>query len=273
MNALGIERLCVFGMPPVEMVTLAADLGCSGIGIGLTPIRRFNPHDYPDWALRNDAPLRREMIAAMRDRGVRITLLEGFGIAPGQDVRDYASDLDLLCELGGERINLVSVEPDWPRTIDEFAILAGMAAERGIQVSTEIGPGPIRNLAAALELLRAVAMPNVSLLIDTMHFFRSGGTIEALAAVEPGLVGYVQLCDVPLVSPFASYMDEAMNDRLVPGDGELPLRAFVDLLRETVVVSLEVPRRSLARMGIGPLERVRPCVDAARALLSGRTRV
>jgi hypothetical protein len=39
MNRIGIERLCVFGMPPVEFVTLAADLGCSFVGIGLTPMR------------------------------------------------------------------------------------------------------------------------------------------------------------------------------------------------------------------------------------------
>ena len=267
MNGLGIERLCVFGMPPVEMVTLAADLGCIGVGIALTPMRCFNPHHYPDWSLREDAGLRREMIAVMRDRGVRITLLEGFGIAPGRDVRDYAHDLDLLCELGGERINLVSVEPDMQRTIEGFATMAAMAAERGLQVSTEIGPGPINGLEAALRLLREIAAPNLSLLIDTMHYFRFGGTIEALAALAPGTIGYVQLCDVPLVSPFASYMDEALHERMVPGEGELPLAELAALVPEDVVVSLEVPRRALAEQGVEPMARVRPCVEAARALL------
>jgi hypothetical protein len=33
------------------------------------------------------------------------------------------------------------------------------------------------------------------------------------------------------------------------------------------VVSVEVPRRSLAEQGAGPMARVRPCVEAARALL------
>jgi sugar phosphate isomerase/epimerase len=271
MNRLGIERLCVFGMGPVEMVTLAADLGCAGIGIALTPMRRFNPHDYADWSLREDAALRREMIAAMRDRGVRITLLEGFGIAPGRDVAEYAGDLDLLCALGGERINLVSLEPDMQRTIEGFATMAQMAAERGLQVSTEIGPGPINGLDPALTLLREVAAQNLSLLLDTMHYFRFGGTIEALSGLAPGTIGYVQLCDVPLISPFASYMDEALHERMVPGEGELPLRALMPLLPEDVVVSLEVPRRSLALQGVGPLDRVRPCVEAARALLWGRT--
>ena len=34
-----------------------------------------------------------------------------------------------------------------------------------------------------------------------------------------------------------------------------------------VVVSLEVPRRSLAAAGVGPRERIGPMVEAARALL------
>jgi hypothetical protein len=47
MNRIGIERLCVFGMPPVEFVTLAADLGCSFIGIGLTPISSASEAAWP----------------------------------------------------------------------------------------------------------------------------------------------------------------------------------------------------------------------------------
>jgi hypothetical protein len=39
MNELGVERLCVFGMPPVEFVKLAADVGCSCVGINLIPTR------------------------------------------------------------------------------------------------------------------------------------------------------------------------------------------------------------------------------------------
>ena len=270
MNELGIERLSVFGMPPVEMVTLAADLGCSCIGIGLTPIRRYNPHGYSDWSLRDDPRLRREMSAAMRDLGVRLSLLEGFGVVSGQEMDRFARDLDILCELGGERINVVSIEPDLARAIAGFAKLAEMAQARGLLVSTEIGPGPVTSLASALDVVRGVSLPNFSLLIDTMHYFRFGGTVEGLGVIDPSLIGYVQLCDVPLISTFKSYTDEAFHERMVPGEGELPLQAFVSLLPKDVVVSLEVPRRALAQAGAEPIERVRPCVEAARSLLSHR---
>jgi hypothetical protein len=36
MNRLGIELLSVFGMPPVEFLNLAADLGCQYISTAMT---------------------------------------------------------------------------------------------------------------------------------------------------------------------------------------------------------------------------------------------
>lgn len=104
MNRLGIELLCVFGMSPVEHVALAADLGCGSISTGLTQLP-FNPHGHPAWSLRDDPALRREMVAAMRDRGISIALGEGIGVRLGMDVRDRATDLDLMVELGVRRIN------------------------------------------------------------------------------------------------------------------------------------------------------------------------
>jgi hypothetical protein len=65
MNRLGIERLSVFGMPPVEFVELVADLDCGWVGMGLAPSGRFNSHGYRDWSLRDDAALRRETRAAL----------------------------------------------------------------------------------------------------------------------------------------------------------------------------------------------------------------
>jgi sugar phosphate isomerase/epimerase len=81
MERIGIERLCVFGLPPVQFVDLAADLGCPYIATGLVPTV-YNPHDYPQWSLRDDRRLRANMLAAMHGRGVSISLCEGFGVRP-----------------------------------------------------------------------------------------------------------------------------------------------------------------------------------------------
>lgn len=267
MARLGIELLSVFGMPPVENVKLAAELGCGHISMALTQLP-FNPHGYPSWSLRDDAALRREMKAALREHGVAIGLGEGFAVRPGQDIRDRQADLDLLAELGAERVGGVSMEPDLARTKDQFALLAEYAQQRGMNATIEFAPPhPVGNLAAALAVIHHVGRPNFRLLIDAMHFFRSGGTAAELAALDPHLVGYAQLCDVPLQPAVPEYMQEAMFGRRVPGQGELPLADFVSALPDEVPIGLEIPMLAQAEAGISPYDRLLPAVAAARALL------
>ena len=267
MERIGIERLCVFGLPPVEFVRLAADLNCRYIAIGLVPVP-YNPHGYPNWSLRDNRALRREMIAAMQDHDVSISLYDGFGVRPGADVSEYAADLDAIHELGVKRINVASLDRDASRNLDQLAKLVEMADALGMETLLEVGPGPVANLTAALAAIRHVGKPGFRLLIDTMHFFRSGSGVADIASLDPDVIGYVQLCDVPQVSRHASYMDEALHERMVPGTGELPMLEILAALPRNVMLGLEVPQRSLAAAGIGPHERVGRCVAATRNLLN-----
>jgi hypothetical protein len=73
--------------------------------------------------LRDDLRLRRDLLTSTDDRDVSISLGEGLLIAPGVDVRSYATDLDIMVELRIPRINTVSLEPDRARTFDELAVL------------------------------------------------------------------------------------------------------------------------------------------------------
>jgi sugar phosphate isomerase/epimerase len=267
MDRIAIECLSVFGLPPVQLVELAADLGCPHVTINLGPVR-CNPHGYPAWSLKADPALRRDMLAAMHHRGVSISLGEGFSARPNWDVRDHAADLDLMCELEVKRINAVSVERDLNRTIDQLGVLVDMADRLGIETVTEIGVGPLRDLPKAAAAISAVGRPCFRLLIDTMHFFRLGSTLAELATIDRDMIGYVQLCDAPLTPKFADYMEEALCERMVPGTGELPLTDLLAMLPRHLVIGIEVPMRSLAEAGIGPHERLSRCVDATRALLA-----
>jgi sugar phosphate isomerase/epimerase len=267
MNQLGIELLSVFGMNPVDQVILAADLGCAHISSGLTQFQ-VNPHGYAPRSLKDDPALRREMIAAMRDRGVSLSLGEGFAVRPGTDVRDRARELDIMAELGARCLGGVGMEPDGARLIDQFAALVEMAEARGLKVTIEFAPVlPVANLDQALALVAAVNRPDFRVLVDAMHFFRSGGDVAALAALDPNVIGYAQLCDAPLVAVEPDYMREATFERRAPGAGELPLAAFVAALPDHVVISLEVPMLAAAEGGVSPVDRLRPAVEAARRLI------
>jgi sugar phosphate isomerase/epimerase len=267
MSRLGIELLSVFGMNPAEHAELAADLGCGYISSGLTQLP-FNPHGYESWSLRDDAALRRRLKDVLGDRGVAISLGEGFTIRPGADMAERAADMDIMAGLGVLCAGASTMEPDGTRMRDQCAILAELAAERGMKASIELVPGSSAGtLAEALAVVRHVNRPNFGLLLDSMHVFRSGGTLEELRALDPAVIFYAQLCDVPLPAREPDYMREAMFNRLAPGQGELPLAGFVAVLPGYVPIGLEVPMLAQAEAGIGPRERLAPAVAAAKALL------
>lgn len=268
MHRLGIEQLSAFSLPPVDFVNLAADLGCSCISAGLTGLG-YNPQNYPPFSLREDVAMRREMIAAMRDRGVAISLGEGCIIRPGSDIRDTAADMDIMLELGVERLNTVSMDPDRGRTFDQLAIFAEMAAERGMVSTIEMCPVlTINNLAEAVAAVRHVGRADFRLLLDAMHLGRSGASGADVAALDPAMIDYFQICDAPRTPSEPNYMLEATFERMAPGDGDMPLRDYLAALPDGVVVSLEVPLKTQAEAGIGPAERLRRPLDAVRALLA-----
>ena len=266
MRDLGIEFISVFGLPPVDFVHLAADLGCRYISIGLNgmPLRSLG---YPAFSLKDDVRLRQDLLAAMDDRGVSISLGEGMVIVPGADVSDLAGDLDVMAELGAAQVNTLSFDKDRKRTLDQLAVLTEMAAERGIGTTIEMAPGlTIGDLSAVVAAIEHVGRSGLRLAVDTMHWARSGYGVVELRELGPEKIGYVQLSDTTLKPRMKSYLDEAMYERMPPGDGELPLAEILGAVPADVVVGLEIPMRRLAESGVGPMDRLRPCVAAAREL-------
>lgn len=268
-SRLGIEVLSVFAMPPVPFIGLAAELGCSHISLGLEPMPD-NPHSYPAWSLRQDATLRKETVAALADNAISIAFGEGFVFRPGVEVRDMADDFALMAELGAKCVNAVGIDPDRARSEDQFGAFADMAAANGLRASIEFMPGlALGTLAAANTLIDAVGRTNLGVVIDCMHLIRSGGSAQELAAFDPARIAHIQLCDAPLTADMAQYPQEAKGNRLCPGEGELPLAEILAALPRDIVVGLEVPMLAKAQQGIGPKDRLQPCVDAANALLKG----
>ena len=258
MNQLAIGFLNGFGLPPLDFVDLTADLGCRYMSI-VVQGAPLVPLGYPPYSLKDDAALRRELLAAMEHRGVAISLGDGFLVLPGTEISTSRADLDVLAELGVPRINVVSLDPDLSRTFDQFAALTELAAQRDIETDVELVPGlTVSDLPTALAARDHVGRPDFRLLIDTMHLVRSGSSAADLAAVDPEHIGYAQLNDTTLQPRLDNYMEEAMFERMVPGEGELPLRDMLSALPPDIVLEVEVPRRSLALAGVSPIDRTRP---------------
>ncbi len=59
-----------------------------------------------------------------------------------------------------------------------------------------------------------------------------------------------------------------MAERQAPGDGDLPVRAFLQALPDHVPIGIEIPQKSLAKQGIGHLERARRLLVRTQSLLA-----
>jgi sugar phosphate isomerase/epimerase len=267
MDRLSLEFISTLGMNPADAVRLAAELGVRRTGMAPSPIAA-NPHHFAPWDLRDDPALVRAVKAAAREHGVEISLGEGFIIMPGLNMAEAEALVDIMAELGAPVLNACSMEQDRERALDEFALFAGMAASRGLVATLEFLPlmWPM-TLAEALEFVKAAAAPNARLLLDAMHVYRSGATSMDVAALDPAMIGYVQLCDVPMPDASDDYGMEARDNRLCPGEGDLPLADFIAALPDTVTIGLEVPMAKKAAEGVGLREALTPCVTAARRLL------
>jgi sugar phosphate isomerase/epimerase len=275
MAELGIEMISVFGMPITQYVELAAELGCANVSLGLNQMD-CNPYGYPRYALAEDAALRREVKAALAANGVAVSLGENLPVMAEGDSHDmWKAALDILAELGATRINSVSFATDMQRNVEQYGLMAELTASYGIRTLMEFVPiFGVADMPGALDVIAQVGHPNLGFIFDTMHAGRTGLAPEALHGVAPELIGYVQLCDVPrgaasygFLDP--GYMDEAMHERMAPGDGELPLADYLRALPRDVIVSLEIPRRSKAEAGISLRESLGECVAATRSLLAG----
>lgn len=261
---LGIDCLSVFGLPPVQFVELAANLGCGFITLGV-PVTA-NPENYPAYSLK-DPRTQRDLKAALKENGIAVKVGEGCFFMPGMEAPHFAPHLDVMAELGAQTINMVSLNGDLGRSLDGLAALAEMSAARGMSSSLEFIAGQvIGTLEDAAKAIRHVGRPDCKLVVDMLHLIRSAGTVADLANLDADMIGYIQLCDCRLEA--TDKLSEAMYERMCPGTGELPLLELLAALPRGLPVGIEVPQRRLANAGVGPRGRLALCVEASLALLA-----
>ncbi|HEX5696716.1 MAG TPA: sugar phosphate isomerase/epimerase, partial [Acidimicrobiia bacterium] len=113
----------------------------------------------------------------------------------------------------------------------------------GMTIDLEFIPWtPNKDLATAVEIVTRAGSPNGAVLVDTLHFARSGSSLTQLADVPVELVNFVQLCDARDVWSISDeeFITVARSDREPPGQANLDLRPIVETMPR-VPYALEVP--------------------------------
>lgn len=222
---------------PLQTVDAAAAAGFDEVGVWI---------DVATW----NAATTRAVRAALRAGGLGVLDAEVLWIKSGPANLDHLRAIDIAAELGARNVLVVSSDPDYGATLAKYVQLCRHAAPSGLRVALEFGAfTEIGTLDAALAILRDAQQPNQALLVDALHLQRSGGTPADLAQVPAAWFSYAQLCDAPLDGPAASdrvaIREEAVELRLCPGQGELPLAGLLAALPAGLPLSVEVRSAAL----------------------------
>lgn len=153
------------------------------------------------------------------------------------------------------------------RIFASLAELAHAASEYGVRVAMEFQASSAfgNNLQTAAGAVSQIGNRWLGLCFDAFHFYVGPSKTEDLGLLTPENLFHVQLCDVADVPrEFA-----ADRDRILPGDGDIPLRPLIHRLQEISYqqcISVEtlnpqlwcIPPRHFAEAALGSLARLLP---------------
>lgn len=261
MVALSLDCLTLTDTHPAGLIDSADAAGFDHISLWVQP-----PAAYPSALVTPD--LAPECARLLSESGVKPHLLEVFDLASEEAVEAYRPALELGARLGARAALVIHyANPDRSHAASLLATFARTAAEYGLGVNLEpVAMGRTRTLAQARELIRESGS-DARILVDTLHLIRSGGGVEQLRAIDPALIGYVQINDGPLSIEPETMIAEAHGERLYPGEGEFPLAELLRIMPRSIPWGLETPSRRRAQAGMSPRQQALELMAATRRML------
>jgi sugar phosphate isomerase/epimerase len=265
---ISLAYLTVDGATPDEHVEAAAAAGFDAAGLRILPPTHLRNYGSVVGSRRAVAMLSAACVKA----GIRPLDAEVMSLTPETTAAELAAMVEAAAAIGFRFIQTVIEDPEMSRAADNLARLAEAGRRSGVGVAIEfMAFRPLSTLEQALRVMSLAGGGNMGLVIDALHLHRSGGGAAAIAALPPGAVAMVQLCDAPAVSPSPGELaSEARERRLHPGEGGLPLHALLDALEDGLPLSLEVPHPSFP--GMAYPERAERAMSAFNKFLAGRQR-
>ena len=258
----------VWGAGFRDMVDAASAAGFQGLSFYLSDYERARQDGWTDAGLG----------ALLDDHGLAVAELDGhmdWLPAPGVDAPSVPRFLAAASALGARSITALEVagrsigaDVSFAEAADAFAVLCDQAAEAGLLVHIEYFPwSGIADLATAYEVARLAGRPNGGVMMDVWHHVRGpdAGTVDL--DVPAGAILAVQVGDV-LDTPAPSVRDEAMHDRLLPGEGAGHVAVILKALRDqgcTAPMEVEVYSDHLAALPARQAAQL--AGDALRAVL------
>ena len=248
------------------MIRVAARIGYQAVGLRLIAVTK----DSPGYPLMNDAVMLRETRAALADTGLRLQDIELVQITPEIDVAALEPFIAAGAALGARHVLTAPYDSDHARLSDRLGAIADLAKPYGLSAVLEFFPWTtVPDLATVAKIVRAASRPNLGILVDTLHFDRSGSSLSELESIPPEWLPMAHVCDAPAEKPTTveGLLHTARAERLPPGEGGIDIAAIVRRLPLHTQLALEVPMQRLTGLE-GPEAVARRVHDAALRYLT-----
>jgi len=268
---LALHQVSVMDVDPFTLVNLAADAGCDAVCVFTnTPLLPSAEGKIDLGFPMVTKAMVPEFNALLKARNIMVGNVEFFPITPDLDLESYREGMEIGQAIGAARLVTHIQDSNFDRAAKNLKKLGDMARQYGITCALEFTPlfPDCATLQSAVDIIKASGSDNVRIGVDALHLERSGGSPADVAAIDPQLIGYAQICDGPL-GLGENYFDEALN-RKVAGTGQFPLTDLIKVLPAHTAYDVETPLRDLADAGVPAVERVRMAVEGARRLLVHR---
>ncbi len=241
-----------------DVARAARDSGFTDVGFTVKP-----------WPVETTADIRNVVEAgSLRVLDVEVVRID----VDGNVSEDDWHVLEVGGALGAENVLIISYCDEASKTAAALHALAERAQEYGMRACLEFMRfTKVPTLAVARRIVAEVDHPAVGILIDTLHLARTGETVDVPASLLP----YAQFCDglAQCGDDDEALIRDALDDRAVPGEGELPLERMLATLPAGVPLSLEVRSLALRQQFANPVERAAHLLHGTRNYLKriGRT--
>jgi len=212
----------------------AAKVGFSGIGIWHADLE----HVLERRSLRE----MKEIFDAAGLTHLELEFLMDWFLDPGDERRKAADEqrrllFDAAAVLEPHHIkvgNIPGTECPLEQLTERFAELCADAAEHhAATIAYEIMPFDpnVASLDAVIALAQGAAAPNGGIAIDTWHMGKLGIPPEDLRRVPLEYLAWVELSD-GMRENMPDPVDETINHRRLPGEGEFDVAGYVEVLRD-----------------------------------------
>jgi sugar phosphate isomerase/epimerase len=258
-----LAHLTLLHCTPPELVDIASETGYDFVSLRMTPVTT-SEQSFPLFADK-------DMLRRTKDRltatGMKVLDVELARFDPATDPESFDNFLEAAAELGAQAVITQLPDPNRQRAAERFARFCDMAKPFQLTVDLEFPSWTeTSDLHSAMSILKIAAKSNAGLLVDTLHFARSGSSLTELQKTPRSLFHFIHLCDAPKEIPTTTegLIHTARAARNFPGEGELDLREILAAM-PPVPYSLEIPNDRLENV-YGAKEYARRALVAAKKL-------